>query len=123
WLDEGMGSCLLRDAGARSYLEQALMKFQGERVEHLSWVIMPNHVHLLFVPKAGLSELMRAWKGSSARWIGKGVIWQANYRDTLIRNARHFATVVRYIRKNPVKARLHEGEFTLWESERARAVE
>ena len=26
------------------------MRFQGERVVHHAWVIMPNHVHLLFTP-------------------------------------------------------------------------
>jgi hypothetical protein len=31
----------------------------------------------------------------------------------LIRNERHFSKVAEYIRENPVKARLREGEFIL----------
>ena len=58
WLDEGAGSCILRDPANREALESVLMRFQGERVEHHSWVIMPNHVHLLFKPLAPLEKLM-----------------------------------------------------------------
>ena len=120
WLDEGAGSCIFSDPANRIALEEVLMCFQGERVEHHSWVIMPNHVHLLFTPLAPLEKLMQAWKGTCARRIGKGGIWQENYRDTMIRDSKHFANAVRYIRRNPLK--LRPGTFTLWESERAKAI-
>jgi type I restriction enzyme R subunit len=122
WLDRGSGSCLFRDTIARDILADVLMKFQDERYEHHAWVIMPNHVHLLFVPHAALEKLIQAWKAHSARQIGKGSIWQRNYRDTLIRDADHFANAVRYIRNNPSKAKLPEGMFTLWQSSRAQRV-
>jgi putative transposase len=99
-----------------------LTKFQGERYEHHAWVIMPNHVHLLFAPHAPLEQLIQAWKAHSARQIGQGPIWQRNYRDTLIRDADHFANAVRYIRNNPAKAKLPEDTFTLWQSPRAQRV-
>jgi putative transposase len=87
---------------------------------HHAWVIMPNHVHLMFTPLAPLEKLMQSWKGISARKIGLGSIWQKNYRDTMIRGAGHFANAVRYIRRNPAK--LKQGTFTLWQSERAKAI-
>ncbi len=87
---------------------------------HHVWVIMPNHMHLLFTPLAPLEKLMQSWKGIAARRIGLSSIWQKNYRDTLIRNVSHFANAVRYIRRNPAK--LQEGTFTLWASERAKAI-
>jgi REP element-mobilizing transposase RayT len=121
WLDEGAGSCLFRDASRRRILEEVLMRFQGIRVEHHAWVIMPNHVHLLFSPKDSLEALMKGWKGTSARMIGLGSIWQPNYRDTLIRDAEHFANAVRYIRRNPAK--LPPENFTLWEGPRALTIE
>jgi type I restriction enzyme R subunit len=121
WLDQGMGSCLLRSSHNREILEDVLMRFEGERVQHHSWVIMPNHIHLLFKPLVPIEELIQAWKSVSARRIGQGSIWQANYRDTLIRDGDHFANAVRYIRKNPRS--LREGSYTLWESERALAIE
>jgi type I restriction enzyme R subunit len=120
WLDDGAGSCIFSDPANRIALEEVLMCFQGERVEHHSWVIMPNHVHLLFTPLSPLEKLMQAWKGTSARRIGKGGIWQENYRDTMIRDSKHFANAVRYIRRNPAK--LRPGTFTLWESERVKAI-
>jgi REP element-mobilizing transposase RayT len=122
WLDQGAGSCLLKDPEARNILSDALMRFQGERVHHQAWVIMPNHVHLLFKPVVPINKLIQAWKYVSATAIGKGPIWQRNYRDTLIRDGDHFTNAVRYIRKNPVKAKLPEDSFTLWQSERAARI-
>ncbi len=98
------------------------MRFQGARVEHHAWVIMPNHVHLLFKPLDPLEKLIQAWKSVSAKRIGEGSIWQPNYRDTLIRGEEHFRNVVRYIRNNPARAVLKPSDFTLWEGERAKAV-
>ena len=120
WLDEGSGTCLLREALAREHLEETLMRDHGSRAIHHAWVIMPNHVHLLFTPKFRLEKLMQTWKGVSARRIGQGSIWQKNYRDTMIRDGGHFANAVRYIRRNPAKLSL--GTFTLWQGERALAV-
>jgi REP element-mobilizing transposase RayT len=119
WLDQGAGSCLLRESTARNILAEVLMKFHGDRVEHHAWVIMPNHVHLLFRPVSPLEKLIQAWKATSAHRIGKGSIWQRNYRDTLIRDADHFANAVRYIRRNPIKAKLPANAYTLWQSPRA----
>jgi len=120
WLDQGSGSCVLNEVANRAHLEGVLMHFQGNRVEHHAWVIMPNHVHLLFTPRVPIEKLIQAWKSVSARKIGGGMVWQANYRDTMIRDGDHFANAVRYIRRNPAK--LRDGTFTLWEGERALAV-
>ncbi|RYD49769.1 MAG: hypothetical protein EOP85_00985 [Verrucomicrobiaceae bacterium] len=122
WLDGCEGSCLFREAQNREILEAVLMFDEGAKVEHHAWVIMPNHVHLLFKPLAPLEKLIQAWKSLSARRIGRGSIWQQNYRDTMIRDSQHFANAVRYIRRNPFKARLPVGDFTSWESERAKGV-
>lgn len=120
WLDEGAGSCLLAEQAHREIVQGVLMHYQGVKVEHHAWVIMPNHLHLIFTLKVPLETLMKAWKGTSAHRIGKGSIWQKNYRDTLIRDDGHFSNAVRYIRRNPAK--LQAGTFTLWQGERALAV-
>mgnify|MGYP006149495475 FL=1 len=120
WLDQGYGKCLLKGSVQRQILEAVLQHDHGTRAEFISWVIMPNHVHLLFRPMYPIKELLRNWKSISAKQIGSGSLWQRNYRDTILRNSRHFEAVVRYIRNNPAK--LATGAFTLWESERAKSV-
>ena len=121
WLDQGMGSCLLRSDECRLILEDVMMQGEDKAVHHQAWVIMPNHVHLLFVPLMPLPQIMKIWKGVSARKMGKGSIWQANYRDTMIRDSEHFSNAVRYIRRNP--RGLPDGSYTLWESARAQEVD
>ncbi len=115
WLDQGMGCCLFADPCARKVLADCLMRFEGERVRHQAWVIMPNHVHLLFSPLVPMEKLIQSWKSHSARVLGQGAIWQRDYHDTMIRDDDHFCNVLRYIRRNPRKARLPEGTYTLWE--------
>lgn len=104
----------------RKIVEDILMHDHGTKAIHHAWVLMPNHAHLLFTTCDRIEVLMKAWKGVSARRIGKGTIWPIGYRDTMIRDPRHFANAVRYIRRNPAK--LRAGTFTLWQSERALAV-
>jgi REP element-mobilizing transposase RayT len=122
WLDQGSGACLLEDPSAREALVRVLMRFDGVRVRHHSWVIMPNHVHLLFTPLHPLEKLIQSWKANSATHIAGKPIWQRNYRDTLIRDHEHFINALRYIRKNPIKANLTVKEFTLYESEQTRTI-
>ena len=90
WLDEGAGSCLFRERDNRMILEEVLMKAQGKWAEHEAWVIMPNHVHILFRPLMPLQDLVKVWKGVSARRMKEGSIWQKDYRDRLIRDQEHF---------------------------------
>ena len=125
WLDECMGSCVLRRRDLADVVLTALRHFEGERTNLHAAVVMPNHVHALvsFLPGHGLAELMKSWKGYTAREINKRTgktgeaFWQERYYDRLIRDWAHFTNVVRYIRRNPEKARLRESEFLLWEGE------
>lgn len=112
WLDAGAGTCLFASTDIRKILEETFMHDHGSRVEHQAWVIMPNHAHLLFTPHLPLDQLMKSWKGVSSRCIGKGSIWQKGYRHTMIRDFKHFANAVRYIRsiqQNYESAHSHYG--------------
>jgi putative transposase len=111
----GSGSFIFRDDEKWATLQKILVEFQGEWVEYHSLFIMPNRAHLLLKPVAPFEDLIEAWKGVSARLIGEGSIWQEDYRDTIIRDGKHFSKAVRYIRRNPVK--LRAGEFSLWKGE------
>jgi len=129
WLDAGHGACLLRQRECGQVVAETLRHFEGERVVMISFVVMPNHVHALFVlnPEWPLEKLTQSWKRFAAREINKlldrtGSFWQRDYFDRLIRDEHHFANCVRYIRRNPEKAKLPGNEFILWESEIARAI-
>ncbi len=83
WLDQGSGSCVLKDPANARIVADALRHFDGNRYELASFVIMPNHVHLLFRPLGGhtLPEIMKSWKGFTAREINRrigktGTLWQ-----------------------------------------------
>ena len=104
--------------------------FDGQRLALVSSIVMPNHVHALVVQNPGfpLEKMISSWKRFSARAINQllarsGNLWQRDYFDRLVRNQTHFANCVRYIRRNPQKARLSEGEYILYESELATAIE
>jgi putative transposase len=123
WLDAGHGSCVLRKSSLRAIVEECLQYFDGQRYSHHAWVIMPNHVHVLVTLSEGrtLEKVLHTWKSFTANRIQQavgatGTLWQEDYFDRLIRDGGHFDTCVRYIRGNPERARLKDGEFTLYES-------
>lgn len=130
WLDAGHGSCVLRQARCAGIVNETLHHFDGERFALISSVVMPNHVHVLFVQNAEypLERLIRSWKTFGARRINSmlgrsGRLWQRDYFDRLVRDEEHFANCVRYIRRNPHKARLVEGEYILNEGDMAKQIE
>jgi len=111
WLDAGHGSCVLRQIECARIVDDALRHFDAERLALISSVVMPNHVHALFVqnPEHPLEDLIRSWKTFSARSINQllgrsGNLWRRSYFDRLVRDEHHFGNCVRYIRRNPEKA-------------------
>jgi REP element-mobilizing transposase RayT len=128
-LDAGHGACLLRRPDCAQIVAETLHHFEGQRVAMISFVVMPNHVHAVFVqnPEFPLEKLIRSWKGFTARHVNKqlgrsGTFWQRDYFDRLIRDEKHFANCVRYIRRNPEKAHLSKAERILWEGDIAKAI-
>ena len=108
WLDAGYGSCLLRVPATREIVEGALRFFDGERYRLHAYVVMPNHVHVLFTPAAGWSvgRILQSWKGFSARMVNvalgrEGTLWEKESWDRFIRTRAHFERTVAYIKGNP----------------------
>jgi REP element-mobilizing transposase RayT len=119
----------LRRLECAQIVAETLRHFEGERLVMISFVVMPNHVHALFVqnPEWVLEKLTHSWKRFTTRQINKllgrsGSFWQRDYFDRLVRDEKHFANCVRYIRRNPEKANLSPSEFVLWESDLARRI-
>jgi REP element-mobilizing transposase RayT len=112
-LDEGLGAAWLRNPAVAEIVLNALLFFNNQRYTLHAWVIMPNHIHVLFTPTAGwtLTKILHSWKSFSAREANKvldrtGEFWQPEYFDRAIRDERGFIAAVEYIEFNPVKAGL-----------------
>ena len=75
---------------------------------------MPDHVHLMMSPLSGreqpLSKIMQRWKSSSKQRLNragvKGVIWQREFFDRLLRSDESLTDKWRYVEMNPVRAGL-----------------
>lgn len=118
WLDRGIGNVWLGDAQVAKMMGQALLRFDGQRYQLHAWVVMPNHLHVLFSTRDGwsLSSLMHSWKSFSSkqanRILGRrGKFWQEEYYDRYIRDQQHFQRTVEYIEYNPVTAGLCENKL------------
>lgn len=112
-IDEGRGSCLLREPANAAIVRDALMHFDGERYRLVAWVVMPNHVHAMIEQIAGhsLSGIVHSWKSYTAKAINrsrtsKGAVWAPDYFDRYVRNEDHYKNAILYLEKNPVKAGL-----------------
>ncbi len=120
-LDECHGECVLRRPEVSKIVEESLYYFDGQRYDLEAFVVMPNHVHVL-VGVAGRGEMKqvcRAWKNFTAvqinRALGRhGQLWQWESFDHLVRGPASLEKFRDYILKNPVKARLREGEYRAW---------
>lgn len=83
---------------------------QGVAVWH--WVLMPNHVHLVLVPRSAdslrafMARVSRAYAGMiHAREQRTGHFWQGRFGCVAMDEA-HLAAALLYISDNPVRARL-----------------
>ncbi|HMJ90548.1 MAG TPA: carbamoyl-phosphate synthase large subunit, partial [Candidatus Acidoferrum sp.] len=126
WLDQGHGGCLLRDATAAKIVADALMHFDDERYLLDSWVVMPNHVHVLFRPleEHTISDILHSWKSFSAHEIKRACqpaeahVWQDESFDRVVRDWEALQECRSYIGRNPEKAGLRAGEYLAGKEEK-----
>ncbi len=119
YLDNGYGACWLKYPECRQKLIEALA--YKDEVNYLidSYVIMPNHVHLLIQPigRNKLEDIMHSIKLYSAREINKivgrkGKFWMKEYFDRMVRNEKDYYRCQRYILANPQF--LPDGTFCIY---------
>ena len=128
-IDKGYGSCLLKNPHCAEIVIENWKYFDKERYDLISYVVMPNHVHLLIKTNTfEVGYLVKSWKSFTAKAIRKYYsslsnadyqsalpgtasllkantpFWQREYWDRFIRDEKHFNTAVNYIHENPVKA-------------------
>jgi REP element-mobilizing transposase RayT len=123
WLDQGLGSCQLKDPALARFIRETMHHFDGIRYELGCYVVMPNHVHLVIRPTRGdadaLEKILQSWKRYSAQKINcvlgvNGPFWQEESYDRIIRDEDHLARAIQYVGDNPTKAGLAEGQFHQW---------
>lgn len=123
WLDQGMGSCVLRSPANSAYVTQAMHHFDGSRYELDAYVVMPNHVHSILRPTQSgvhrLEDIVGSWKQFSSRRINAGTgnkdgTWQEESFDRIIRDDEHLYRVIQYIGRNPENAGLDGDAYRLW---------
>jgi putative transposase len=103
----------------------SLMSGQAERfgLRFLAWCLMPNHVHLIAVPRRadslarGIGEAHRLY--TRARNFAEGVrgyLFQGRFGSCVL-DDRHLLMAARYVELNPVRARLaRKAEEYRWSS-------
>ncbi len=86
--------------------------------ETLAFVVMPDHLHWLFVLRdRALKDVVGSMKSITAHRIG-GRIWQPGYHDHAIRRDEDLRNVARYIIANPKRAGLVDriGDYPHWDA-------
>ena len=100
------------DSERLEYLD-FLRRYKEERaLEVLAWCLMNNHVHLVCVPRRddSLSKTlhhthMRYANAANRRRGQQGHFWQGRFYSCVL-EGRHLAMAIRYVERNPVRARL-----------------
>jgi putative transposase len=116
-LNRAVGRATLFDKSADyAALEKVLRQAgQGFGMRLLSYVLMPNHWHLVVWPHAdGLLSAYMQWLTVThvRRWHahhhseGSGPIYQGRFRSFPIQQDEHLLTVLRYVERNALRANL-----------------
>lgn len=113
----------LSDPRIAGILKEAIHLRDKKEYDLIAYSIMPNHVHIMFLPKTSINnrkedkfqatKILKSLKWYTAREgnriLGrKGAFWQDESYDHVVRNEKEFKRIVNYILNNPVKARLVE---------------
>jgi len=114
------------DADYAAYRDWLAEAAQEAQVSVWAWCLMPNHVHLILVPRHEdglrrvLARVHRRYAGFiQARRKRTGHFWQGRY-GAVAMDEDHLAVAYRYVHLNPVRARLvKQAEDWPWSSARA----
>jgi putative transposase len=108
----GRAQTFFSDADYRLYRDLLAEQALAAGVEVWSWVLMPNHVHLILVPTEAdglrrcLAAIHRRYAGHIHARLGRtGHFWQGRF-GCVAMDESHLAAALRYVALNPVRARL-----------------
>jgi len=100
-------------------ISEALLFWEGKKIDNIAFCVMSNHVHWIFRLKENdengkpvyLQDVMHSVKRHTANQInkltgGEGPLWQKESFDTTIHDLEHEYNAVRYTLNNPISAKL-----------------
>ena len=107
----GAGPVWMKRPGVARCVTQVLRDAESEwgLCDLRAWVVMPNHVHVLLLPRKRLIRVLQAIKSASARRANQVLgrtgqpFWQEESFD---RGREEEERIARYIDRNPVRAGL-----------------
>ena len=106
---------IFSDRACASIVREAIQFVRHERAYVFAYVVMPEQLHALLVPRDGtsISQVMQSIKGYTARLVNerlerRGPLWQRSFYDRMIRDERQLLKTVEYVHMNPVMAGLVE---------------
>ena len=105
--------------------KSAIIEYRQDRVRRIgtlesnvsavslySYVIMPNHLHIMVVISADeygrpqvaptVERMVKQFKGAATKKIG-ALIWQKSYIEHVIRNKKDYQIRSNYIYENPIR--------------------
>jgi putative transposase len=95
------------------FLELLKIAKKKEDVEIHAYCLMPNHFHLMLVPRheKSLSRFMQWVMTSHVRYYHKknktsGHVWQGRYKSFIVEQESYYITLMRYIEANALRAKL-----------------
>jgi type I restriction enzyme R subunit/putative DNA methylase len=106
---------------ARTIIFDHCLFENGRRVRMHAFVVMPDHVHVLFTPLEDergtphtLAKIMNGIKGASSHSVNKlldrkGVLWEPESFDRILRSSGDFEFRLSCIVGNPIAAGLAKG--------------
>jgi len=106
----------------RDLIMDALWHFDKTRYNLIAFVIMDNHIHIIFTPlgEYDVVSVIHSWKSFTAnrlqRKFGRtGNVWMEEYYDRIIRDEDEFIQKGEYIIANPLKCWPEISEYKwLW---------
>lgn len=107
-------------------LEKIIKSIEVDQMDLFAFVIMNNHYHLaLRTNKQPLSKIMHRINGNFGRYYNRdrgrtGPVFESRYKAFPIENESYLLTTIRYIHRNPVRAKICSTvDGYTWSSDRA----
>jgi len=110
---------------ARRVIDEMRRIDEQRTVLSLAWVLMPDHLHWLFVlrERADLGVVMHDFKSRSGATVNRirgrrTSVWQSGYQYRAVQRDAELQRLGRYIVGNPVRARLvgRLGDYPHWDA-------